>query len=165
VSATDGQGDLPSAAVERTAWSLMLGQFVLLGLVVLLPRRVDWTLPLGLARVGQVVAWASLLLIVAAAVQLGRGLTAAPLPNDHAQLRTDGLYGQVRHPIYAGLLLFAIARTLTSGSAWAALACALLVVLINMKARWEERHLAERFPDYPAYARDTPRFIPWPNRK
>ena len=28
------------------------------------------------------------------------------------------------------------------------------------KARWEEARLAERFPDYPEYARRTGRFIP-----
>jgi protein-S-isoprenylcysteine O-methyltransferase Ste14 len=141
--------------------SLLIGQFVLLGLVVLLPRREDWGLPPTLAFVGQVVGWAGLVILVVAAIHLGRGLTAAPLPNDHAQLRTDGLYGLVRHPIYSGLLLFAIARTVTSGTLWAALACVLLVVLINVKARWEERHLVERFPEYRAYARRTPRFIPW----
>ncbi len=49
--------------------------------------------------------------MVVAATALGRGLTAAPLPNSHAELRTGGLYRFVRHPIYSGLLLFAVART------------------------------------------------------
>ncbi len=141
----------------------MFAQFALLSLVVLLPDREDWTVPVALDRVGQVAAGGGLLVMVAAATSLGRGLTAAPLPNEHARLRTGGLYRWVRHPIYAGLLFFALARTLPSGNAWTAAACVLLVALINGKARWEERRLADRFPDYPDYARRTPRFIPgWP---
>lgn len=146
-----------------TAWSLVTGQFVLLALIVLLPDRGDWSMPTGLVRAGDVAAVVGILLMVVAATSLGRGLTAAPLPNEHAQLRTRGLYSYVRHPIYTGLLLFAIARSLAHGSVWVAAACVLLIVLINVKARWEERHLARRFPDYLAYANHTPRFVPWSN--
>ena len=42
--------------------------------------------------------------MVIGATGLGRGLTATPLPNAHAQLRTGGLYRYARHPIYSGLL-------------------------------------------------------------
>jgi protein-S-isoprenylcysteine O-methyltransferase Ste14 len=157
-------GDVRPPAVERTTWPLLVGQLVLLGLVVLLPHRADWTVPDGVARVGQVVAWAGLLVLVVAAVELGRGLTAAPRPNAHAQLRTSGLFGLVRHPIYAGLMLFAISRALTSENVWSAVACCLLIVLLNIKARWEERLLVAQFPGYAAYASRTPRFIPWSRR-
>jgi protein-S-isoprenylcysteine O-methyltransferase Ste14 len=154
----------PSAGDRRTAWLLVLGQFILLGLIVLLPGADTWTLPVAVTRAAQAVEGAGIVLMVAAATALGRGLTAAPLPNSHAELRTGGLYRFVRHPIYTGLLLFAAARTLTSGSVWTASACMALVVLINAKARWEERHLAKRFPGYAAYAARTSRFIPGPAR-
>ncbi len=102
-----------------------------------------------------------LLVMVVAGLGLGRGLTAAPLPNEHAQLRTGGLYRFVRHPIYTGLLAFAAGEAARSGS-WVVAGCALaLVVLIGFKARWEEQRLAERFADYPAYAARTPRFVPF----
>lgn len=143
---------------------LVFSQFLLLALIVLLPAREDWSLPTGPARAGDVAAVVGILLMVVGATSLGRGLTAAPLPNEHAKLRTGGLYGYVRHPIYTGLLLFAIARSLTQGSGWVAAACVGLIALINLKARWEERHLAQRFPDYLPYARHTPRFIPWSKR-
>jgi hypothetical protein len=42
---------------------------------------------------------------------------------------------------------------------------ALLIVLINLKARWEERHLEQPFPDHAADARRTPRLIPRSNRR
>ncbi|MDP2013215.1 MAG: isoprenylcysteine carboxylmethyltransferase family protein [Actinomycetota bacterium] len=145
---------------RRTAWLLVLGQLTLLALIVLLPGGTLWTLPVALVRATQVTAVVGIILMLIAGVALGRGLTAAPLPNSHAELRTGGLYRFVRHPIYSGLLLLAIALTVASGSAWTIAACAALIVLINAKARWEERRLAERFPGYPAYAACTPRFIP-----
>jgi protein-S-isoprenylcysteine O-methyltransferase Ste14 len=143
-----------------TAWALVAGQFTLLGLVVLLPAGHTWSLPPAVALGCRVAAVAGLVVMVVAATALGRGLTAAPLPNQHARLRTGGLYRYVRHPIYSGLLLFALAQSLTSGSPWVGLSYVLLVLLIGVKARWEERHLAARFPDYPEYARRTPRFVP-----
>jgi protein-S-isoprenylcysteine O-methyltransferase Ste14 len=150
----------PSAGERRTAWLLVLVQFVLLALIVLLPRADAWTLPVGVAHATQVAAATGIVLMVVAGTALGRGLTAAPLPNSRAELRTGGLYRFVRHPIYSGLMLFAVAVTLTSGSLWTTTACIALVVLINVKARWEERHLAERFTGYAAYAALTPRFVP-----
>ena len=164
MTATAPSAHPPSARERRTAWLLVLGQFVLLALVVLLPRGAAWTLPIAIARAAQVAAGVAIVLMIVAATALGRGLTAAPLPNSHAELRTGGLYRFVRHPIYSGLLLLAVALTLTSGSLWTASACAALVVLINAKARWEERHLARRFPGYAAYAARTPRFVPGPTR-
>jgi protein-S-isoprenylcysteine O-methyltransferase Ste14 len=158
----DTDGIVSTATERRTAWLMVLGQFVLLGLIVGLPGARDWTLPLDVARGCIVASVIGVLVMVVAATALGRGLSAAPLPNEHTRLRTTGLYRYVRHPIYTGLLLFAIAFSVRSGSGWVAAACVLLVVLINVKARWEERHLKERFPDYVAYARRTARFIPSP---
>ena len=157
---TDGIGS--TSTERRTAWLMVLGQFVLLGLIVGLPGGHDWTLPLDVARGCIVASVIGVLVMVVAGTALGRGLSAAPLPNEHTRLRTTGLYKYVRHPIYTGLLLFAIAYSVRSGSAWVAAACVLLVLLINVKARWEERHLKERFPDYVAYARRTARFVPSP---
>ena len=160
MNAPTGPGHPPSPRDRRTAWLLVLGQFGLLGLIVLLPGGDAWTLPVAVVRVALGAALVAIILMLVAASALGRGLTATPLPNAHAELRTGGLYRFVRHPIYSGLLLFAVARTLPSGDLWTALACVALVVLINAKAHWEERHLAQRFPGYAAYAAGTPRFIP-----
>jgi len=97
---------------------------------------------------------------VLGATALGRGLTALPLPNAQAQLRTGGLYRWVRHPIYSGLLLTAASIAASSGSVPRAVAFALLVTLLTIKARWEEARLQRRFEGYAEYARRTPRFLP-----
>lgn len=149
-----------SARQRRTAWSFVGAQFALLGLVIFLPGGDAWPVSSLLLRVCDVASWIGIAVMVVAALGLGRGLTAAPLPNAKAQLRTGGMYGVVRHPIYFGLLLFTVAHVMASGSALVALFGVMLVVLMNFKARWEERRLVERFADYSDYARRTPRFVP-----
>lgn len=139
---------------------LVAGQFLLLAAIVLLPGGTAWALPTWAARILDLLAVAGLALVVVGAMGLGRGLTAMPLPNVHARLRTGGLYRWVRHPIYSGLLLFALCRATVSGSVLAVAAFVLLAILLTAKARWEERRLVERFPDYPDYASRTGRFVP-----
>jgi len=150
-----------TAGRRRVAWTFVAAQFALLGTIVLVPGGSAWPLPGWASTVALLTVWAALALMVVAGLGLGRGLTAAPLPNAHAQLRTGGLYHYVRHPIYTGLLTFAVAEAVRSRSLVVA-GCALaLVVLIRFKAAWEERRLAERFAGYPAYAARTPRFVPF----
>ena len=117
-------------------------------------------MPAALTAVCSVGTVVGLAVMVIAATGLGRGLTATPLPNAHATLRTGGLYRFARHPIYSGLLLMMASITLASGSGFRLLTLGMLVVLLTVKARWEEARLAQRFEGYADYAARTPRFIP-----
>ena len=139
---------------------LVAAQGVLIVLLVVVPGRGGWPVPAVLAVVSGAAAAVGLGIMVVAGTALGRGLTATPLPNAHAQLRTTGLYQFVRHPIYSGLLLAAAAFTLGTGSVTRFAVLLLLVVLLTLKARWEEVRLARRFDGYDAYAARTPRFVP-----
>lgn len=143
-----------------TARALVGTQFALLGLLVLLPARADWPVSRWLTALGVACGVVGVAVMVAGATTLGRGLTALPLPSRRAQLRTGGLYRHVRHPIYSGLLLTAAAITIGSGSRLRALTFGALVVLLTIKARWEETRLAGRFEEYADYADRTPRFVP-----
>ncbi|WP_407342590.1 methyltransferase family protein [Pengzhenrongella phosphoraccumulans] len=145
----------------RTARLLVAAQFALIAVIVVLPGRHDWPLPRALAVTCLVAVVLGAAIMVLGATALGRGLTAAPLPNTHAELRTGGLYRFVRHPIYTGLLLLMSAITAASGSLFRLLVLGLLAVLLTRKARWEEARLAERFEGYAVYAARTPRFIPF----
>ncbi len=149
------------AADLRTAWLLVAGQFVLIALIVLLGGGDAWPVPPWLDRLAWIAMALGVVVMVLGGTGLGRGLTAAPLPNAHARLQTGGMYRYVRHPIYTGLLLFAIAHTAASASYVQCALCILLIALIAVKARWEERRLAQRFRDYCVYADQTPRFIPF----
>ncbi len=147
---------------RSVGWAFVGAQFALLAVIILTPGGEAWELPTGMLWATRTVVWLSIALMAVAAVGLGRGLTPVPIPNDHAQLRTGGLYRFVRHPIYSGLLLFAIAMAIKSGSLVVSLAAPLLIGLINVKARWEERRMIKRFDGYSSYAERTPRFIPTP---
>jgi len=160
VAPDDGATDPSGRRDRRTAWALVAAQFALLAAVLVLPAGHLWRLPAALTVLCAALGVVGVVVMVAGGTALGRGLTAAPLPNGHAQLRTTGLYRYVRHPIYSGLLLLAVARTATSGSAWVVAACVALIALLRAKARWEERHLRHRFPGYAEYADRTPRFVP-----
>lgn len=76
-------------------------------------------------------------------------------------LVTGGVYGLVRHPLYGSLVWMFIGAALVYGCA-TALAATLLIFLPAMywRAALEERLLAERFPDYPAYRRRTGMLFP-----
>lgn len=150
----------PAKADVRTARLLVAGQFALIGILVVLPGRHDWPVPAALTVACRVATVVGLAVMVIGATRLGRGLTATPLPNVHAQLRTGGLYRFVRHPIYSGLLLTMASIAVISGSWFQLFTLGALVLLLTVKARWEEGHLARRFEGYAGYASRTPRFVP-----
>ena len=95
---------------------------------------------------------------VAAVFQLGSNLTPWPSPKSSSALVTAGAYGLARHPIYASLLAFGLGLSLWTFSPWRLAVTAALYALFRAKARYEERLLAERYPDYEDYAARVPRF-------
>jgi len=115
--------------------------------------------PAGWPWVGVVIVLAGLGLAVWGARALGPGLTALPIPNERAVLRTDGPFGWSRHPIYAALIVSGAGVVVWSGRWPTLLAWVVLVGVLRIKSGWEEARLRERFPDYDAYAAVTPRFL------
>ena len=150
----------PPGPNHVAGWAFVAAQFALLAVIILAPGGSAWSVPSALAWLLLGASWLGIAIMVLAALGLGRGLTATPVPNAHARLQTGGLFRFVRHPIYSGLLLFVVAHVARSGSLAQLGAGLLLVVLINVKARWEEDRLRERFDGYAAYADRTPRFVP-----
>lgn len=139
-------------------WLYVVGQFGLLG--VLLTEVWDGTTATLPRVLGGTAVVAGIAIMGGAARRLGRELRTHPAPSDAAVLRVDGPYRLVRHPIYSGLLLAALGLAIAAGSTAATAGFAVLVAWMTLKARFEERLLAARFPGYPEYARHTPRFVP-----
>jgi protein-S-isoprenylcysteine O-methyltransferase Ste14 len=87
-------------------------------------------------------------------------LTASPIPRKNAGLVTGGIYGVVRNPIYTGLLLAGLGLVVFGASLWHIVTWLALLALLAGKARWEERMLRARHPDFDAYAARVGRFVP-----
>lgn len=141
-------------------WAFVAGQFILLAALVAQSPEDAWAVPGPLRTLGVGLRVLGALAMVGGAIRLGRSLTPHPEPTGPAQLRTDGAYRLVRHPIYAGLVVFSAAIALAGGGPLHLLAFVALTALLVAKARFEERLLRERFPGYAAYAARTGRFVP-----
>ncbi|HEX9122612.1 MAG TPA: isoprenylcysteine carboxylmethyltransferase family protein [Actinomycetota bacterium] len=100
-------------------------------------------------------------LIVGGSASLGPQLTPFPRPVKAGTLKQDGVYRLVRHPIYGGGVLVAIAGSLAT-SPLALVPTVLLAALFELKHRREELWLSDRYPEYEDYRRRVPRrFIPF----
>ena len=142
------------------AWIFVAIQFALLAVMVFYPRDVAW-IPTSLMRtVGMGFMAVGVGMGLWAAVYLGRGLTASPLPNGSTDLVMRGPYRFIRHPMYTSVILLGIGMTIRSGSWIVAVAFVALVALFAVKSRWEELHLADTFPGYERYMASTGRFVP-----
>ena len=83
------------------------------------------------------------------------------ISDSNTSLISDGLFARVRHPIYAFSIALMIATAIVLPTLPMALVAALHVVLMNVKARSEEAHLARMHGDaYLRYVERTGRFVP-----
>jgi len=75
---------------------------------------------------------------------------------------SSGPYAFVRHPMYAGAMLYCFGIALLLGSWWAVATAAAVVLLFAVRAVWEEETLKAELDGYAAYAeRVRFRLIPW----
>jgi protein-S-isoprenylcysteine O-methyltransferase Ste14 len=137
-------------------------QFALIIAAVIQDAQADawgsWHTPVvGLGVVLVVIGFA---IEFASARALGASLTANPVPKETGTLVRSGIYKYMRHPIYTGLMFFAVGLVLQKGLVPDVYFALALIVLLNFKARWEERLLLQRYPEYLEYMSSTPRFLP-----
>jgi protein-S-isoprenylcysteine O-methyltransferase Ste14 len=80
------------------------------------------------------------------------------------ELKTDGPYAFVRHPMYLGIVAFNMAASLSLASALLLVATALYVLPYTaLRIAYEERVLRAGFPHrYAEYARGVPALVPLP---
>ena len=93
---------------------------------------------------------------------LGDALTPWPVPpQGDSGLKTSGLYAQVRHPLYAGLLASMAGLSIITGSANRLLLSAVLLYSLSIKSDYEEEELMKKFPEYSSYKEKvTSKFFP-----
>jgi len=122
-----------------------------------------WPLPGGtwLHGAGIVLTAAGLAIRIVAMARLGsRFSPLVSIQRAHA-LETGGPYARVRHPGYLGAWLATLGAVLAFGTAPALLAPAAFLVLLEARARREERLLEQHFGDaWRAYRSRTGRLFP-----
>jgi protein-S-isoprenylcysteine O-methyltransferase Ste14 len=154
--------DLPTLGRRGGGW-VVAQSVVIVAIAVLSAVGSPWPEAARtiLLAVGVVLGIAGAVLFGTGVRALGRALTPLPSPREDASLRSEGVYGRVRHPIYGGVLLLAFGWSLAT-SPWAFAGAIALLVLFELKARHEEALLARQYPTYVAYReRVRHRFIPW----
>ncbi|EGJ12048.1 MULTISPECIES: isoprenylcysteine carboxylmethyltransferase family protein [Rubrivivax] len=124
---------------------------------------------------GAAPAWADpaapWLALVLAAASLAVGLAAVtanrpgnfnvhPEPRAGGRLVEHGIYAWIRHPMYAALLLLALAAVAVAPGATTVAAAVALAVVLWIKSSLEERWMSAVHPGYDAYRARTRRFVP-----
>jgi protein-S-isoprenylcysteine O-methyltransferase Ste14 len=89
--------------------------------------------------------------------QLGKAFSIMP---EARVLVIGGPYAYARHPLYAVEMITVAGIAIQFQQPWAGLIAAGVIVLQVTRSIYEERVLAEAFPEYEAYRAKTKRFIP-----
>jgi len=93
--------------------------------------------------------------------RMGKDWRMAVTAEPDQPLITDGLFGRIRHPIYAFSILLVLCTVAVVPTAPMAAVGAGLVALWVLKAHNEERHMLRQHGDaYAAYLARTGRFVP-----
>lgn len=142
--------------------ALVAVQLLLLAAVLLAPQHP--ALPGGslLKYPGAffILGGAAVLALAAPPLHRAGSLTPLPRPRPGSALARTGLYAAVRHPLYTGVLCGALGAALFAGGWLNLCAWALLAAALDRKAACEESLLRGQHPDYEAYARAVPKFLP-----
>lgn len=131
------------------------------GAVVLL-RRPGASADTGLVLFGELIAVAACVWLLVAVLALGRCFGVLP---EVRGLVTDGPYRFVRHPVYLGELGACAGLVVAAPSLWNLGVAAVFVGAQAIRMRLEELALAAEFPEYAAYAAQTPRIVPLLSRR
>jgi protein-S-isoprenylcysteine O-methyltransferase Ste14 len=139
---------------------VMLGWIVLIALDA---RRFMWTsVPLAGQIVGAVLIGAGMVLVWETYRANTFATTQVRVQTARAQTVVDsGPYRYVRHPMYAGMVLYLLGTPLMLSSLWGLAVIPLMLVLLGLRTLGEEQVLKADLPGYAEYMTKTPwRIVP-----
>jgi protein-S-isoprenylcysteine O-methyltransferase Ste14 len=158
--------------LRPSAWVLGLGSWVKFIKGMILIFLIIQTLfldllpisdqPTTLRIIGTIIYFVGLTAAVIGRLQLGKNWVDLEdyqvLPQQ--SVVTRGIYRYIRHPIYTGDILLLVGLELALNS-WLVLGVFIPLLVVIKQALVEEALLAQAFPAYSAYCRQTKRFIPF----
>lgn len=165
-------GVVPKRRLEQAMWVVwvpLVCAWMALPYLAATSARSPWALPdfarepgyLVLRCVAATVGVACLALTIECWTRMGKNWRMAVTPDQKTDLVTTGLYGYIRHPIYALSVLLMLCSAVIVPTMPMAVVAAVHMLLMVVKARYEERFLlAEKGDAYASYARRTGRFVP-----
>ena len=146
-------------AIMAAFFVAYIAWFVLIGL----DHRFLWTgTPLAVQILGAALIGAGMVLVWETFRANTFATTQVRVQAERAQTVIDsGPYRYVRHPMYAGMVLFVIGTALMLGSLWGLAATPLLFVMLGLRIRGEEQVLKQDLAGYADYMTRTPwRIVP-----
>jgi protein-S-isoprenylcysteine O-methyltransferase Ste14 len=165
-------GIVPSQRVEQFMWFIwvpLVAAWMTLPYIAATPASPPRGLP-EFAREWPVIAlrWAAvgvgficLALSIDCWLRMGKDWRMAVAPDQQTELVTTGLYGHVRHPIYALSIVLMLCTVVVAPTVPVAVMAVVHIALMVVKARNEERFLSERHgASYRRYLERTGRFVP-----
>ena len=127
------------------------------------PRFADYPATPALSYLGIAVDCVCLWLFYRAHRDLGHNWSVSLDLRERHTLVTTGIYATVRHPMYAGFWLMAVAQALLLPN-WIAGPAGLVgfgILFFGRVRREEEMMIAAFGDEYRTYMRDTARVVPW----
>ncbi|KUI14066.1 hypothetical protein AU193_08540 [Mycobacterium sp. GA-1285] len=137
--------------VQRVLIALLVLMVVVVLVVSALDHRFGWsTVPTAVVVLGDVLVWTGLTL--SQLVIIENNYAAATITVESGQrLVSTGLYGVVRHPMYAGTLIMMVGTPLALDSYWGLLAVVPTVPVLVARILDEESMLKQQLAGYSGY--------------
>ena len=88
-------------------------------------------------------------------------INISPTPRKDAFLVRTGVYSIIRHPMYSSLLLIFVPILISNYTISNLIIFTIFFINIILKLTYEEKLLKVFFKDYPEYAAETKRIIPF----
>jgi protein-S-isoprenylcysteine O-methyltransferase Ste14 len=146
---------------QRGGWWVITQSILMLAVIVLGVRDAGQWHSLPGVVLGGLLFLAGGILGVSGVLTLGQNRTPYPKPLPQSRLIQNGVYGLVRHPLYASVILASLGWALLWQSGPSLVTAIVLVLFFNLKAAREEQWLREKFAEYEVYQKRVRRLIPW----
>jgi protein-S-isoprenylcysteine O-methyltransferase Ste14 len=155
------RGDEPRDAYRGLA---LVGAFLLFGRSARPSSDVVfWQLDVAAEWFTVVISALGLMFASWARVHLGRLWSGQVTRKENHHIVTTGPYALMRHPIYGGVIVAALATAALRGTLSGLLGASFIAAALYIKARLEEHFLREELgmEGYAAYVRRVPMFMPF----